>query len=450
MQYIDSGTRHSDHAVASWLRAELNDSVAELRVQSGFFSKDALTPFSDKIEALADRNGLIRIVVGSNDGATLAAHVATLIQALKLPRERSDLGIVCLSGAYFHPKTMHLRRANGTETAYVGSANFTRSGIAAKHVEAGLLLDSAKGDPPELLAEIGAAIDAWFAGDRPGIERVLGPADVQRLLDEGVISAAPLPRPPRAAGSGGVIPKRPTLLYLVNLTRAPTQAAADTAGAEDASDDAVGLAVTQYTPPYPPYMYFAPDTDQPTVGAAALTGAGLGGPVGLIVKLSRDNDRHWREAPGTANLSVPISTASSIRFGFYGERRRPRAEFEFRLRYLDDEHEFLAPTVDTALMSYGFTPGDTGHADLRLVIPKPPVAAVRAKLVAGGLRLPEAGDIAVLEWPTQTDAAYRLTVTDPNSGLGQALSAAWAAAAVQGQLASRGACWLEAGLTPAW
>lgn len=456
MRYIDSGTRHADQAVASWLQKELGGSVAELRVQSGFFSRDALRPFLGRLQDLLTADGLIRIVIGSNDGCTIAEHLTELVEALGLPRERSQLGVVYLAGAYYHPKTFHLQRADGSQAAYVGSANFTLPGIAAKHVEAGVLLDTNDGDPADLLGRVAAATDAWFAGDKPGIELVVGPGDVARLLEEGVISAAPAPRPPRPTGTGGKAPARPTLVYLVNLQPAaqgaPTTAAplAATPAADDLVEEGLGLPLTQHTPPYPPYMYFAPDTDEPTSGAAAVTGTGLGGASGLIVRLSRDNDRHWREATGTANLSVPVSTASSIRFGFYGDRQRPRAEFNLRLRYVDDGHRILAQPENTGLMSYGYTPGDTGHADLRLVIPKSPVAAVRGELVALGLRLPEAGDLAILEWPTPTEPTFRMTVTNPASALGQSMAAAWEAAAVQSQLASRGACWLPAGLSPAW
>lgn len=457
MRYIDSGTRHADQAVASWLQAELDGPVAELRIQSGFFSRDALRPFLGRFEAMIAANALIHIVIGSNDGQTIAEHVTELVQALALPRERSQLGVVYLSGAYYHPKTLHLRRADGSQTAYVGSANFTLPGMAAKHVEAGVLLNTNDGDSAALLEQVASAADAWLVGDRPGVELVAGPDDVVRLLGEGVISAAPAPRPPRPTGVGGNVPARPTLAYLVNLQQ-PAPAPGAPAGAPPAGvpaaealvEEGLGLPVTQHTPPYPPYMYFAPDTDQPTSGAAAVTGTGLGGASGLIVRLSRDNDRHWRQAPGTANLSVPVSTASSIRFGFYGDRQRPRAEFDLRLRYLDDEHQIIAPPENTGLMSYGYTPGDTGHADLRLVIPKPPVTAVRGQLVDLGLRLPVAGDLAILEWPTQIEPTYRMTVTNPASALGQSIAAAWEAAAVQSQLASRGACWLPADLSPAW
>jgi hypothetical protein len=55
-----------------------------------------------------------------------------------------------------------------------------------------------------------------------------------------------------------------------------------------------------------------------------------------------------------------------------------------------------------------------------------------------------------LEWPTAIDPVFRMTVTDPDSALGQSLWAIWQNAAANGQLASRGACWLQPGVSPAW
>lgn len=144
MRYIDSGTRSAEHAVATWLDAELNEHAAELRIQSGFFSRDALRPFLARFEALVAADGIVNVVVGSNEGQTLADHVMELAQALGLPRAKSQLGVVYLSGAYFHPKTIHIRRTDGSQTAYVGSANFTLPGIAAKPDDAistGVCLD---------------------------------------------------------------------------------------------------------------------------------------------------------------------------------------------------------------------------------------------------------------------------------------------------------------------
>ena len=101
-------------------------------------------------------------------------------------------------------------------------------------------------------------------------------------------------------------------------------------------------------------------------------------------------------------------------------------------------------------MSYGYTKGDTGHADLRLVLPKAAITPVKAELEVYGTRIPQAGDLAILEGPTIEDAAFRMTFTHPNSALGTAIAGVWEADTIAERMASRGACWLPSGLSPKW
>lgn len=447
MRYIDSGSRDPSNAVATWLDAELQPDVAEIRIQSGFYSREALPPFNASFAALAAAGSLVRVVVGSNDGGALASHLDELVGALRLPRDNAHLGVVYFGGAFFHPKTYHLRRADGSQAAYVGSANFTLAGLA-KHIEAGIILDSRQGDPGGLLDEIAAATDSWFDPNRLGIEIVKGLADVQRLLVEGVVRATPVPRPPRPSGPAGQVPQRPSLAPLVALN--PPALAPILPENVRGGPVWTALPTEQRTPPYPPYVWFARGAIEPTRGADALTGTGLGDATGLIMRLSRDNDRHWRGAPGTANVSIPVSTAPTLRFGVYGQRSRPRAEFDFLIRYVGDGIELRAPADETGIMSWGFTPGDTGHADLRLVIPRAPIVDLAGQLAALGAIVPQAGDLAVLEWPTPTTPSFRLTFADTASVLAGRIGAIWQAAAASTQLASRGACWLPAGVSPIW
>jgi hypothetical protein len=44
------------------------------------------------------------------------------VKALGLPRQNACLGIVRYDQGFFHPKTYHLRRSDGSQCAYVGSA----------------------------------------------------------------------------------------------------------------------------------------------------------------------------------------------------------------------------------------------------------------------------------------------------------------------------------------
>ncbi|MCZ7938015.1 phospholipase D family protein [Agrobacterium salinitolerans] len=444
MRYIDSGTRDPHHALGHWLNAELSGNIIGLRIQSGFYSGEAFAPFRQSFASLSDNGNPVRIVLGSNDGETLASHLRELVTELQLPKPNASLGVVYYQNAYYHPKTYHFLRADGSQTAYVGSANFTLPGVTARHVEAGIILDSRNGDALEVLDQIAQATDQWFENSAAGFERVASMADVGHLLDAGIIRATPLPRPPRPSGAGGQPSQRPRLNQLVTFNN---QVPPPAVGAQVQWQ---ALPTELRTPPYPPYIFFAPDAEGPTVGPSALTNNGLGDAAGLIVKLNRDNDRHWRGAKGTANVSIPVSTAATIRFGVFGDRNRPRAEFDFFIRYATDGLTISGQPSKTGLMSFGFTPGDVGHGDLRLVIPAAPIRTMQQTLQTQQRPIPKAEDLALLEWPTPTTPTFKMTFIDQQSALGQATRQIWNQAAANEQLASRGACWLPSDFSPKW
>lgn len=203
MRYIDSGNRNADQALGSWLRDQLTPDVSGLRWQSGFFGIDGLSPFVPTLERLADNDLLVRALIGSNEGETLKGHIARLVQHLRLPRAGARLGIISYAGSFYHPKTYHLCRTDGSQAAYIGSANLTAAGIGARHVEAGLLLDSREGDPIDVLDQIAASVDAWFDGPRPGIEIVEELDDLNTLEEAGVLASKPSERTPSPGGGQG-------------------------------------------------------------------------------------------------------------------------------------------------------------------------------------------------------------------------------------------------------
>jgi hypothetical protein len=185
MRYIDSGSRSPNQALGSWLQTELNSNVIELRWQSGFFGVDGLPPFAATLQRLATADLPVHVVIGSNDGETQQAHVAQLLALIGLPRAHGRLGIVSYAGAYYHPKTYHVRRNDGSQSAYVGSANLGFAGVGALHVEAGLIVDTRQGDPPAILDAIANAVDDWFTPPRAGLESVSNPADVRPQSNSG-------------------------------------------------------------------------------------------------------------------------------------------------------------------------------------------------------------------------------------------------------------------------
>jgi hypothetical protein len=469
MRYIDTGSRDPAHAVATWLAAVLTDQVTEVRWQTGFFNDEPLGLFAQTFQRLAQAAGRVHALIGSNPPGTQHAPVAQLVQLLGLPRANVRLGVIQYRQGFYHPKTIHLRRANGSQCAYVGSANLTGPGVSSLHVEAGLTLDTADGDPIGVLNEIAAAVDAWFDDNRAGLHVVANPADVQQLLDDGVLIVPPPPEPPAppaiaeadaedeeeaeaggaAAAGGGGAPRPPRLNSLVNLPPVPAPAAPIPAPAPAPAPAALPV-VNQA--PFPAHVLLAPGQATPTIGAQALSGRPLpGGAVGIVVRLSGDTNRIFTGQGGTANMSLPSRTIETLRFGLQGRGRypqRPRAEYDLEVRYIGAQTFALPDPAETNVMPYGYIQGEPGNRDIRMLIP----AAVRTlipHIQGAGMPLPADGDYALVEWPT-ADPTFRLTFIQPNHALATQAQQLFTAAAAAQQLLGDNGCGLPAGVAPAW
>jgi len=221
VRYIDSGRREPDQALGTWL-ADLDATadIVQFRVQTGFFSADGLAPLKSTLDRLRQQDQVTRLLIGSNDGTTQVSDAKRLVEMLGLPRDNAKLGVVSFSNAFFHPKVVHVIRADGSIAAYVGSANLTTSGVGALHVEAGLLLDSNEGDA-KVLFEIMDSIDRWFDESPPGLWPVASEADVDELAAASVLG---VPRPPsgRASQQNKGDGKKSALASLQPLVVLPT------------------------------------------------------------------------------------------------------------------------------------------------------------------------------------------------------------------------------------
>ena len=104
MRYIDTGTRAAEHTVGAWLVENLlqDDLVAELRWQTGFFSADSLGYFA----RLKDFAGLVRGLIGSNEGLTRRADIEKLLAIFGNSRENIQIGVLKFDTGYFHPKNL--------------------------------------------------------------------------------------------------------------------------------------------------------------------------------------------------------------------------------------------------------------------------------------------------------------------------------------------------------
>lgn len=454
MRYIDSGSRDTNQALGSWLVHVLTEIPAELRIQSGFFVAEALGILAPTLLNLASENAMVTILIGSNRPGTDHNAVRRLAELLGLPRPNARLGLVSYSNAFFHPKVYHVKRSDGSQCAYVGSANLTPQGLTALHIEAGIVLDTRDGDPEDIFNNIASAIDEWFVIEKQGLYAVHDVTTIDALLAQGILSAAPPPMlssTSYGANQGGAT--RSSLHPLIALPPLPESFTVEL------PVPPVPAPPTMHHPSivvngFPGYMLFVPDPDSPTSGTEALSGATLpGGAVGLIIRLNNDSARHFLQRPGTANISVPVATLSTLRFGVYGSGtypNRPRAEYNLLLRYISQSMTIYHPTpVPTSVMAYGFLREETGHKDIRMVLPAA-VKQLSTAIQARGLPIPQPSDLALMEWPTPTSPEFRFTFAQRRSDLYQMIENFFTNAVLSHQLVGEGACWLPPGFSPDW
>ena len=469
MKYVDSGIRGPEQALGTWL-ANLNPAEIEgLRWQSGYFNVEGLRPLVPLIRSLAGRGLEISCVLGSNNGETVSRDIELLIDLIGPPGPNARIAIVSYSAGLFHPKVYHVSRRDGSQAAYVGSANLTAAGVTGLNVEAGLILDTASGDPQQPLRQIASAVDAWFDEPRSGVERIRERGELAPLVASGVLRAAPVPVAPSPApetgtGATGRTALRPLAQFapvpgsgtvpLPSARGAATKSSSapppPTGGSS--SPPAGAHLLSTHREGYPDYLLFDPRPTAPTQGATALTGTALpSGAAGLIVKLNRDCARQFAGNPGTANLSIPVATMGTLRFGVFQRKyQRPRAEFKLHMRYIYGASEQVSYVGNTNVMAYGFEPGETGHGDIRMLVPTSLARQIREFAAASGLRAPRIDDPMILEWPTPSDPSFRATFVDSSHVLFQDLRDRLESASAADQTVGQGACWLHSGIAPSW
>lgn len=494
MNYLDTGTRDASQTLTQWFMDVLTDEVCALRMQTGYFRFGATRALMPLLARLGTQDITTHILIGSNDSDTLHSDVARLFAKLEMPRESAKLGIVQFTNALFHPKVYHVTRSDGSQAAFVGSANFTEAAILGGNVEAAVVLDTRKGDSSDVLTQIAQAIDRWLTGEgSKDVHLVTASADIDALLESGVLAKQRVIRETRTQAvarqpSAQLGARRTKLIVLppwpddepddmgdddaaLDLdgpeqeapatvfvaaepeppgspasVRAQAPGPAPAFGVDDA-DDKYGLSIEK-RPGFPAHILFEPGAVDATSGWTALSGAKLKAPyVGLIMKLTRDSARHFEGGTGTANISIPVAVAETFRFGVYPRSGRPRAEFSLRLRYHAAALR-VEQLCQTNVMAYGVLPADTGHGDLRMVLPAA-VRKVADEIRQNGLRLPRSGDIFLMEWPNDEFDHFCITFLEPGCAEHARASLAYRQAEDVHQLMG-GACGLEKGLSPEW
>lgn len=483
MKYHDTGSKDLGHALAKWFEEILATDVAEFRMQSGYFRIDAVGAVSSVLRIAAEKNLKTHVVIGSNDNDTLYSEVQRLFLRMGMPRSEGRLAVVQFSNALFHPKVYHFTRNDGSQTAFVGSANFTSPGLTGRNVEAAISIDSRDGDSIEILNQIASAIDRWVI--QPVLEGgaiIANPNDIDDLLSSGVLAENRPPRlPTRGSVREGAVAGSARRSKLITLPAwSDTENPSEQEDGNDAplSEDDMVVADVQLAnvieklseqshsaaeaqlleldipretrEGFPSYILFEPGAVTPTKGGAAMSGEELPVPsaAGLIMKLTKDSARHFHGGKGTANVSIPVDVIKTFRFGLYPESGRPRAEFALWIRYCADTL-IIEREAKTNVMPYGFMPDETGHGDLRMIMP----AAV--KKIAEEVKLqeqpiPKEGNLFLLEWPTPGSDSFGLTFLAEGSELARMTAEIYQKAANSGTLIGGSSTWLPPDLAPLW
>ncbi|NUB43860.1 NgoFVII family restriction endonuclease [Fertoebacter nigrum] len=215
MRYLNSATQNPQDAVGHWVQAENAAEINHLRVTSGYFSLNGLSAFKAIIDALNANQRDISVVIGANARDTLQSDVDALIDLIQHPRQNTKIAVVGFSNGLFHPKVYHLTRTDGSQLAYIGSANLTPAGITGLNIEAGMLLDSRNGDDPGVLNSIASSVDDWFRAPLDSRANIVAAkADTSQLVADGLLGIAQPPRQGTAAPANGPS-KRPSLKPLV-------------------------------------------------------------------------------------------------------------------------------------------------------------------------------------------------------------------------------------------
>lgn len=219
MRYLDSSDRATANALGHWLNLENPTEQARLRIKTGYFTLNGLGALKAPIDHLVQNDLPITIAVGANEKATVKGDIDGLYTLIGCPRPNAELCVIGCVGGLFHPKVIHLTRTDGSQLAYVGSANVTPAGINGTNIEAGFLLDTRDGDKKAVLDQIAASIDDWFQGAKTGVTIITGPTSTQQLVNDGILAVA---SQSTGAGTNGASggpqpPKRMKLKPLVSF-----------------------------------------------------------------------------------------------------------------------------------------------------------------------------------------------------------------------------------------
>jgi len=121
-----------------------------------------------------------------------------------------------------------------------------------------------------------------------------------------------------------------------------------------------------------------------------------------------------------------------------------------RIRYLTANGSISIDPTETNIMAYGFIAGETGHGDVRMLMPAV-LRTLAERISAAGRELPREGDVALLEWPTANEASeFRVSFLDRAGALFAQANGLFGQAQNSASTVGEGACWLPENISPAW
>jgi hypothetical protein len=370
VQYLDTGDRDPDHTLFRWLAPRLA-TARYFGFQTGYFSADGVFPFEADLRRIVASGGAVRAVIGANEDSIRSSDVTYLL-ALVDGSHASSVAIVAAEDVLMHTKAYYIEAADGSRSAYVGSANLTGSGLAS-NIEAGVVLESS-GVAASVLDEIKVAIEAWLTGSRPNAE-VISLSDVPQLVADGVFD---VPRPPRpqasARGRRRRLRRFPRLGSILSLPRRRRSRA-------------ISRPAHRAPAPTPP--------------------PGL---TPIVKQLSaRQDTKGFRGEVGTPYVALPSELASSLPLVPSGRRSDPKMDVEIRARYVEYPTEVITSGADAPNITFVGAGGPSpSHRDLRLNLSKAIVDGLRYVAHSHGFDPPQPNDPLVIEFLGRGDV-LRLT-----------------------------------------
>lgn len=371
MRYLDTGSRDPADTLYSWLAMALPDATY-FGCQTGYFSYDGIFPLEGDFLSLLQRTGTLRLVVGANESGVRKVDLEDVLDLFgRAPgNPHTSLTLVAADDILMHPKTYYVEKGDGTQHAFVGSANLTNPGLS-RNIEAALVIDSVN-DPGAPFSEIRQAIDTWHSPGQANAYRVTY-ASLLKLVADGVIDQPARSRPaqsPKARQQRSKV--FPSLGAILKLSRKKRPVAPKSVAKRPQKTGPAPIG-TLNTLPY--------------------------GSIGIIKRLSALDTKGFNGGTGTLYMALPNALTAHLPMQPYGKNQEPRTDVtvEARLDSVPTEVVFSGDSP-TNITHVGAGATKTSHGDLRFNYLTKVMRGVEALVAGFAVRRPGAGDLAALEF----------------------------------------------------